>query len=96
MRPSLVLSSQRQQILALVAAVGGSNLRIFGSAATGRDRDGSDVDLLVDMPPGTSLLKIVGLQLDIEAALGVRVDLCTERELHPAMKSTILAEARPL
>lgn len=62
----------------------------------GEDREGSDVDLLVDVPAGTSLLHIVGLQLDIEDALGVKVDLCTERELHPALRSRILAEARPL
>jgi predicted nucleotidyltransferase len=96
MRPSLALSSQRQQILALVAAAGASNLRVFGSVATGRDQDGSDVDLLINMPPGTSLLKIIGLQQDIEAALGVKVDMCTERELHPALRPSILAEARPL
>ena len=62
----------------------------------GLDREGSDLDLLVDLPPGTSLLHIVGLQLDIEDALGVKADLCTERELDPALKERILAEARPL
>ena len=71
-------------------------MRVFGSVARGSDHEGSDVDLLVDLPPGTSLLKIVGLQLDIEDELGVKVDLCTERELHPDLKLRILAEARPL
>ena len=42
------------------------------------------------------MLGIIGLQLEIEDALGVKVDLCTERELHPALKERILAEARPL
>lgn len=71
-------------------------MRVFGSVANGLDREGSDIDLLVDMPDGTSLLRIVGLQMDIEDALGVKVDLCTERELHPDLKLRVLAQARPL
>ena len=96
MRPSLALATHREQILALAAARGASRLRVFGSAANGMDREGSDLDLLIDMPMGTSLLQVVGLQLDIQDALGVKVDLCTERELHPTLKPRILAEARPV
>ena len=70
-------------------------MRVFGSVANGLDHEGSDIDLLVDLPDGTSLLRIVGLQLDIEDTLGVKVDLCTERELHPDLKQRILAQARP-
>ena len=96
MRPSLALASQREHILALAAARGASKVRVFGSVASGMDHEGSDLDLLVDVPPGTSLLQIVGLKLDIEDALGFKVDLCTERELHPDLKPRILAQARPL
>ena len=96
MRPSQILASQRTHILALAAARGASRVRVFGSVARGEDREGSDLDLLVDLPSGTSLLRIVGLQLDIEDAMGVKVDLCTERELHPALKQRILTEARTL
>ncbi len=96
MRPSQALASQRDHVLALAAARGASSVRVFGSVAKGLDEEGSDLDLLVDLPAGTSLLRIVGLQLDIEDALGVKVDLCTERELHPALKERVLAEARPL
>ena len=96
MRPSQALASQRDRILALAAASGATSVRVFGSVAKGLDREGSDVDLLVDMPAGTSLLHIVGLQLDIADVLGVKVDLCTERELHPVLRDRILAEARPL
>jgi predicted nucleotidyltransferase len=71
-------------------------VRVFGSVAKGLDRDRSDLDLLVDLPAGTSPLRIVGLQLEIEDALGVQVDLCTETELHPDLKTRILAETRPL
>lgn len=96
MRPSEALAAQRERVFGIVAARGARNVRVFGSVLKGLDREGSDLDLLVDLPPGTSLLRIVGLQLDIEDALGVKVDLCAERDLHPALKERILAEARPL
>ncbi len=96
MRPSVALASKRDQILALATARGARRLRIFGSVARGEDHEGSDIDLLIDMPAGTSLLQIVGLQHDIEDALGMRVDLCTERELHPSLRTRILSEARTL
>ena len=96
MKPSDAIAAQRDKILAIAAAYGASNLRVFGSVAKGEDRQGSDLDLLVDVRPGTSLFQFAGLQLEIEDALGVRVDLCTEAQLHPRLKSRILAEARPL
>ena len=96
MRPSLALAARRDRVLALAAALGASQVRVFGSVARAADREDSDIDLLVDLPPGTSLLQIVGLQLDIEEALGIKVDLCTEPELHPALRARVLAEARPL
>ena len=67
---------------------------MFGSVARGIDREGIDLDLLVDMAEGTSLPDIVGLQLALEDALGVRVELCTTPELQPALRHNILAEAR--
>ena len=96
MRLSIALAAKREEILALAAARGANALRAFGSVARGEDHEGSDIDLLVDMPMGTSLLQIVGLQHEIEDALGLRVDLCTERELHPTLRPRILAEARAL
>lgn len=96
MRPSVTLAAQRDRVLALAAARGASRVRVFGSVARDADHEGSDIDLLVDVPAGTSLLHLVGLQMDIEQALGVKVDLCTEPELHPALKARILAEARAL
>lgn len=96
MLPSHALASKRDQVLALAAAQGARGVRVFGSVAKGLDKDGSDLDLLVDLPRGTSLLRVVGLKLEIEDALGVKVDLCTEADLHPDLKTRILAEARPL
>lgn len=96
MRPSEALAAHRVRILDIAAASGARRLRVYGSVVKGLDREDSDLDLLVDLPPGTSLLRIVGLQLDMEDVLGVKVDLCTERELHPTLKDRILAEARPI
>jgi len=96
MRPSQALAAKRHDVLALAAARGASRVRVFGSVARGQDHDGSDIDLLVDLPIGTSLLHIVGLQFDIEDSLGVKVELCTERELDPQLKPRILSEARPI
>jgi len=96
MRPSIALSSQRDRVLALAAARGADRVRVFGSVARDTDHEGSDIDLLVDVPPGTSLLHLVGLQMEIEEALGVKVELCTESELHPDLKARVLAEARAI
>lgn len=96
MRPSTALATHREHELAIALAHGAHNVRVFGSVASGLDRDGSDLDLLVDLPRGTSLLGIVSLQFDIEDALGIKVDLCTESELHPALRERILADARKL
>jgi hypothetical protein len=94
MRPSEALANHREKILALAARRGVSNVRVFGSVARGTDREDSDLDLLVDIAPGMSLYAYMGLQLDIEDALGVKVEVCTEDELHPRLKSRILDEAR--
>jgi predicted nucleotidyltransferase len=96
MRPSEILATQRDRILAIAADNGAGQVRVFGSVLRGQDHAGSDLDLLVDLPAGTSLLRIVGLQLALQDALGIKVDLCTERELDPVLKDRILAEARPL
>ncbi|MEO8718481.1 MAG: nucleotidyltransferase family protein [Burkholderiales bacterium] len=96
MRPSEALAAHRTEIRAIAAARGASNVRVFGSVVRGLDKDGSDLDLLVDVGPDVSLFAYVGLQLDLEDALGVKVDICTPEELHPVMKKRILEEARPV
>lgn len=93
MRPSERLKLHRSQVLALARARGATDIRVFGSAALGTDRDDSDLDLLVAWPGERSLLDLVGLQLELQETLGVRVDLATERELHPMLRDRILAQA---
>lgn len=96
MKPSEALATHRDKLLAIAAGHGASNLRVFGSVAKGNDKEGSDIDILVDVPFGTSLFQFAGLVIDFEETLGVKVDLCTEAQLHPKLKNRILAEARAL
>ena len=73
-----------------------SNVRIFGSFARGTARAKSDVDVLVDAGPDSSMLDVIGLWLDLEELLGRKVDLVTEGGIHPGLRKKIFAEARPL
>ena len=77
----------------IAAAHGARNVRIFGSVVRGESNDSSDLDLLVDMAEGRSLLDLVALGDDLEQALGVAVDVVTEKSLSPYLRDRILAEA---
>lgn len=65
---------------------------LFGSRAVGQEREGSDVDVLVEMPEGASLLDLIGLKQDLEEHLSEKVDVVTYRSLHPLLKESILAQ----
>ena len=65
---------------------------VFGSHARGEAGDGSDLDLLVELPDGASLLDLVGLQLDLGDALGLTVDAHTYRSLNHLLRARILSE----
>ena len=90
------LLEKRQEILHIAARHGAHNIRVFGSAARGEDQPESDVDLLVDMASGRSLLDLVGLGQDLEELLDRKVDVVTDASLHPAFRERIRGEARPL
>lgn len=68
----------------------------FGSAARGDDTAASDIDFLVDFLPGASLLDHAGLMLDLEALLGVKVDVASSRGLRPRVRERVMCEAVPL
>lgn len=65
---------------------------LFGSVVNGLLGPESDIDLLVDMPAGASLLDLAGLALDLEQALDRRVDILTYNSIHPRLRERILAE----
>lgn len=91
-----LLAEKRDEILRLAASRGARNVRVFGSVARGEAREESDVDLLVDIESGRSLLDVVGLWLDLQELLGRKVDLLTEGGVNRHLRARILAEARPL
>ncbi len=70
MRPSEILASKRRAAREAVGRFRATNLRIFGSALHGGDREGSDLDLLVDTLPGATLFDLGGLQMELEELLG--------------------------
>ncbi len=96
MRPSLVLDLKRNAIRETASRFRVVNPRVFGSVLHGTDKDGSDLDLLVDALPGATLFDLGGLQDELESLLGLRVDLLTPADLPPKFRAKVLAEARPI
>ena len=90
------LRSKRILILTLAQQYGAKNIRVFGSVVSGRSVPTSDVDLLVDMEEGKSLLDRIALKQDLEDFLGSSVDLVTDKGLHYVIRDQVLAEAVPL
>ncbi|MPY92731.1 MAG: nucleotidyltransferase [Acidimicrobiia bacterium] len=84
------------QLTEAAARRGATNLRVFGSVARGEATPSSDLDLLVDLEPGRSLVDLGGLLMDLSDLLGVEVDLVTEAGLKPRVRDRVLAEAVPL
>ncbi len=93
MKPSEALRIHRQAIRDIVARNLARNARVFGSAARGDDAEGSDIDVLVDPMPGATLLNLGALQIELEEALGLRVDLLTPGDLPPKFRERVLREA---
>jgi len=96
MRPSLALDLKRNAVREATSRFRTTNPRIFGSVLHGTDQDGSDLDLLVDALPGATLFDLGGLQAELEALLGIHVDLLTPADLSPKFRAQVLAEAQPV
>lgn len=91
-----LVKSKREEILRLAARHGAHNVRVFGSAARGEADEQSDIDFLVELEPGRSLLDLGGLQYELESLLGCRVDVVTERGLKARIRDRVLHEAVPV
>lgn len=89
-------ASHRETILSLMAEHGAYNPRIFGSVARGTATPESDIDLLVELEPGRSLLDLGGLLMDLQQVLGLPVDVVTVQGLRPRIRERVLGEAVPL
>lgn len=96
MKPSTLLQQHRIRIREVASRFAVVNPRVFGSVLHGRDAEGSDLDLLVDPLPGTTLFDLGGLQVELEELLGIRVDLLTPGDLPRKFRDQVLAEARPV
>lgn len=90
------LRQNRAAILALAERYGAHSVRVFGSVARDEATPGGDVDFLVEMQPGRSLLDLVGLWQDLEELLGQKVDVITESGLNRYLRDRIHSEAVPL
>lgn len=96
MTVSALVNEKRDDILRLATAHGARNVRVFGSVARGEADAASDIDLLVDLEPGRSLLDLGGLLMDLQALLDRPVDVVTERGLRERIRERVLREAVPL
>lgn len=93
-RPSEALANNRAKIREIVAAHRAVNARVFGSVLRGQDSSSSDLDLLVDPTPETSLMDIAAIQVELQHLLGVAVDVLTPGALPDTFRSKVLSEAK--
>ncbi len=91
-----LLKDKREEILQIAAKYGARNVRVFGSAARGEAGEDSDIDFLIEMEPGKSLLDLAGLEAEFESLLERQVDVVTEGGLYWLLRRRILKEARAL
>jgi uncharacterized protein len=91
-----LLKEKREAILQIAAKHGARNVRAFGSVARGEADEQSDIDFLVDLEPGRSLLDLGGLLMDLKDLLGRDVDLVTEESIYWLLRRRVLKKATPL
>jgi predicted nucleotidyltransferase len=91
-----LLDRNRGEILRLAAKYGASHVRVFGSVARGEADSASDVDFLVDLEHGRSLLDLGGLQYELESLLHRPVDVVTERGLKARLRERVARDAIPV
>jgi uncharacterized protein len=94
MRPSEVLEKNREAIREATKRFNAANPRVFGSVARGEDGPDSDIDILVDALPGSTLFSLGGLQDALEQMfVGIKVDVVTSGGLPETIRGKVLAEA---
>lgn len=90
------LEDIKKKALPILKEVGVSRSSLFGSIVRGETRKDSDIDMLVELPKGRSLLDLVRLQRKLEEALGKKVDVVTYSSIHPLLKDYILRDQLPI
>lgn len=96
MKPSEALISNRAAIRQVVESHHACNVRVFGSVLRGEDTHDSDLDLLIDPTPDTTLFDIGAIRHELNRLLGVPVDVLTPNSLPDSFRERVLAEARPV
>lgn len=91
-----LLAEKRDEILAIAARRGAQNVRVFGSVARGEPGADSDIDFLIDLEQGRTLLDVGGLLMDLRRLLGCKVDIVTEKGLNDDFRDDVLKDAKPL
>lgn len=88
-----LVEARRDEIRAIVARHHGRSVAIFGSVARGEEHPGSDIDFLVELDPDARPIEILSIGVELEAALGVKVDVGTPASLRERLRDEVLAEA---
>lgn len=96
MKPSEALAANRDAIRRVVESHHARNARVFGSVLRGQDTDGSDLDLLIDPTPDTTLFDIGALRYELGQLLDVPVDVLTPNALPDNFRASVLGKARPV
>ena len=96
MKPSIALQRHREAVRQIIARHRVANARVFGSVLIGTDREDSDLDLLVDTTPETTLMDLGAIRLELRELLGVDVDVLTPNSLPERFREQVLREARPV
>lgn len=96
MRPSIALQTHRDAIRAIALNHHVKNVRVFGSVLHGDDTDASDLDLLVDPTPETTLSDIARIEIALHDLLGIRIDVLTPKALPDKFREQVIREAKPL
>lgn len=92
-KPSVALASNRDAIRRVVEAHRARNARVFGSVTRGLDAEGSDLDILIDPTPETTLMDVAAIQVELQRLLRVPVDVLTPEALPETFRSAVLSEA---
>ena len=93
MQNKMLMQARRAEILQTAVAHGARNIRVFGSTARGEAHAGSDLDLLITLEPGRSLLDLVAIKQDPEDLLGCSVGVVTDASLSPYLRDQVLRDA---
>ena len=96
MRPSIALQENRAAIRTVVERHRARNDRVFGSVLHGDDQEGSDLDILIDPTPDTTMFDIGAIRHELLQLLGVPVDVLTPNALPESFRAQVIAEARPV